>query len=90
MRFNVRLSQKDGEKLEELASKRGVNASDLIRDLIRADHDRQAVTDALQELRTAAGNLATFKGGANSKETAEILRIVRIIAGVMPAAAKQL
>ena len=88
--FYVRLSQKDKQKLEELAKRRVMTASDIIRDMIRTAHDRQAVTDALQELRAVAVSLTGAKGGNGSNDTAEILRIVTLIGNAMPSVAKQL
>ncbi len=90
MRFNVRLTQKDGQKLEELANKRGMNASDLIRDMIRSGHERQTVTDALQEIRAAITKIPTASGNGNNQDVAEIKRIVSMIAMAMPSVARHL
>lgn len=88
--FYVRLSQKDKQKLEELAKRRGMTASDIIRDMIRTGHDHQSVADALQDLRVVAGSLAAHKGSNNNGDITEIRRIVTLIAMAMPSVAKKL
>ncbi len=91
MKFSVRLSQADERKLEELAGKRGMTPSDLIRDLIRTGYDRQAVSEALKEVKAAAAGLAARnQSSGGSEDIAEIRRIVTLIGKAMPAVAKSI
>jgi predicted DNA-binding ribbon-helix-helix protein len=89
MRITIRLSREDGKKLEEITDQHGMTISDLIRDLIRNGYERQALTEALREIRTIAGGLAAHRGGiGKSEDIAEIRRIVTLIAKAMPSVAK--
>ncbi len=86
---SVRLSQEDKAKLEELAEKSGMTISEIIREMIRTGYERQSVAEVLQEIRAAAGKMSVRKdGNAQSKDIAEIRRIVTMIARAMPAVAK--
>ncbi len=90
MKFSVRLSQADEQKLEELAEKRGMTPSDLVRDMIRTGSDRESVLDALKELRDEAAGLAAGKrSSSGSEDIAEIRRIVTLIGKAMPAIARK-
>ena len=91
MRITIRLTRQDEQRMEEMAEQRGLTTSDLIRELIRTGHERQAVADALQELRAVAGSLAAHKGGSgSSQDIAEIRRIVTLIARAMPSVARHI
>jgi len=84
---SVRLSPEDKAKLEELAEKSGMTISEIIREMIRNGYERQAVTNALQEIRAIAGSLAAG-GNGKGEDVAEIRRIVTLIAKAMPSVAK--
>ncbi len=89
MKFSVRLSPADEQRLEELAEKRGMTLSDLVRDMIRTGYDRRAIYEALNHLDAAAARLAAQKqvrGG--SDDIAEIRRIVTLIGKAMPSVSK--
>ena len=91
MKFSVRLSHEDTQKLEEMAGRRGITASDLVRDMIRAGYDHQAVTETLKEIKVVIDSLGPHKGKNNdSGDIAEIRRIVTLIGMAMPSVAKQL
>ncbi len=91
MKFSVRLSHEDAQKLEEMAVRRGITASDLVRDMIRAGYDHQAVTEALKEIKVVIGSLCVHKGeNSDSGDIVEIRRIVTLIGMAMPSVAKQL
>jgi hypothetical protein len=88
-RVNARLTDEENRKVEEMADKRGMTVSDVIRDLIRAGYDQNAVMSALTEIRAAAGQLAAQRNGnSNSADVAEIRRLVTLIASAMPSVAK--
>lgn len=57
MKFSVRLSPADERRLEEMADKRCMTPSDLMRDMIRTGYDRQAGSEALKELKVAVASL---------------------------------
>jgi hypothetical protein len=87
--LGVKLTNQDKRILEELAENSGMTVSEFIRYMIRAGHERQAVADALQEIRAAVGKMAAQKGGiGQSEDIAEIRRIVTLMAKAMPAVAK--
>lgn len=89
MRITIRLSREDGKKLEEITDQHGMTISDLIRDLIRNGYERQALTEALREIGTIAGDLAAHRGmTGKSEDIAEIRRIVTLIAKAMPSVAR--
>ncbi len=91
MNFSVRLSKADEQRLEELAEKRGMTLSDLVRDMIRTGYDRQAVYEALKEVKTAAARLAAHEQSRGGREdVAEIRRIVTLIGKSMPSVSKQI
>ena len=91
MKFSVRLSHEDTQKLEEMAGRRGITASDLVRDMIRVGYDHQAVAEALKEIKVVIDSLAAHKGENNvSGHIVEIRRIVTLIGMAMPSVAKQL
>ena len=86
---SVRLSYEDKAKLKELAEKSGMTISEIIREMIRNGYERQALTEALRDIRAIAGGLAAHKGGSGkSEDIAEIRRIVTLIARAMPSVAK--
>ncbi len=86
--LGVKVTDEEKRKIEELAGKRGMTVSDLIRDMIRNDDGRRTLTDVLQEIKTIVGNLAVHHGGTNDKDIAEIRRIVTLMARAMPAVSK--
>ncbi len=88
---SVRLSREDKAKLEELAEKKGLTISEIIREMIRTGYERHAIADGLQEIRAAVGEMAAHKGGnAPSEDIAEIRRIVTLIARAMPSVARHI
>ena len=95
-KVSVRFSDAEHKKLVELIGqeKPGTTASDVIRDLFRAHYSNLALSNDLvaarAEILKELEKLSEQQGGGSSKEVAEILRIVRIVASTMPAAAKQL
>ncbi len=89
MKFSVRLSREDERRLEEMADKRNMTPSDLVREMIRTGYDHQVVSQALKEIRAAAGSLAAQeRGSGGTHDVAEIRRIVTLIARAMPSVAK--
>ncbi len=91
MNFSVRLSKADEQRLEEMAEKRGMTLSDLVRDMIRTGYDRQAVYEALKEVKAAAARLAAQKqDSGGSADIVEIRRIVTLIGKAMPAVSRQI
>ena len=46
---SFRLSKEDNQKLEEMAERHGMNASELIREMIRNGYERHAVSVALRK-----------------------------------------
>lgn len=91
MKFSVRLSHEDAQKLEGMAVRRGITPSDLVRDMIRVGYNHETVTEALKEIKVVIGCLAAHKGENNeSGDISEIRRIVTLIGMAMPSVAKQL
>jgi predicted DNA-binding protein len=86
---SFRLSNEDSQKLEELTARRGMNASEIIRELIRNGYERHAASVTLDEIKATIKSMAAQKGGSGSSEDlTEIRRIVTLIAMAMPAVAK--
>ncbi len=84
----IRLREEDRKRLEELTARLGKNTTEVIRDLIQADYDRQAVSDTLKEIKAVLTNIAAQK--TTSADVAEIKRIVTLIGRAMPAVSKHL
>ena len=89
--IGIKLSKEDKRKLEELMENRGMNVSELIRDLIRNSYDQHAAVDVLKEIKAIAGRLATHSDrSGNNQDIVEIRRIVTLMACAMPAVAKHI
>jgi hypothetical protein len=78
----VRLSDEEYADIEVEASQRGVTVSDVIRNMLYAS---KSLKDVKDEIRLA---LAQKTGDGGLNDTAEIKRIVTLIARAMPAVAK--
>ena len=86
---SFRLSKEDSQKLEEMAERHGMNASELIREMIRNGYERHAVSVALEEIKATLNGMSVQKGGTiKSEDVTEIRRIVTLIAMAMPSVAK--
>ncbi len=85
----VRMTDDEKRKLEKMAEVSGMTISDLIRDLIRNDHQRQSILEALDQLKLVAGTVSSPRRGSN-EDISEIRRIVTLIARAMPAVAARL
>ncbi len=84
----IRLREEDRKRLEELTARLGKNTTEVIRDLIQAGYDRQAVSVTLKEIEAVLTNIAAQKPA--SADVAEIKRIVTLIGRAMPAVSKHL
>ena len=95
---SFRISERDRERLEELAEQRGITTSDLMRDMIRQGYQHQALISILDGVRKQhSQEIAQFreevlslqKGGVGgSQDLTEIRHIVTLMALAMPAVAK--
>ncbi len=86
---SFRLSKEDRQKLEEIAERRGMSTSELMREMIRNGYDKHAFSVALEEIRAAINGIAAQKGDSpGNEDLAEIRRIVTLIAMAMPSVAK--
>jgi predicted DNA-binding protein len=85
----VKMTSEEKQKLHKLAEKSGMTISDWIRDMIRNDHQRQTISEALDQLKLVAGAFSAQGGGnGNSEDISEIRRIVTLIARAMPSVAR--
>ena len=85
----VKMTTDEKKKLEKMAERSGMTISDLIRDMIRNDHQRQSISEALDKLKLVAGNISSQRtGNLPNEDISEIRRIVTLIAMAMPAVAK--
>lgn len=95
---SFRISERDRERLEELAEQRGITTSDLMRDMIRQGYQNQALITILDGIRKQHSEEIVQlreefrflqKGGVGgSEDLTEIRRIVTLMALAMPAVAK--
>ena len=85
----VKMTNDEKQKLHKLAEKSGMTISDWIRDTIRNDHQRQTISEALDQLKLVAGDVSSQGGGSGNREDiTEIRRIVTLIARAMPSVAR--
>ncbi len=85
----VKMTNEEKHKLHKLAEKSGMTISDWIREMIRNDHQRQTISEALDQLKSVAGAVSSQGGGnRNSVDISEIRRIVTLIARAMPSVAR--
>jgi hypothetical protein len=87
----VKMTDDEKRKLEKMAEVSGMTISDLIRDLIRNDHVRRSILEALDQLKSVAGTVSSPKVEKVSQEDiSEIRRIVTLIGMAMPSVSRQL
>lgn len=87
----VKMTNDEKQKLEKMAERRGMTISDLVRDMIRNDHQRQTISEALDQLKSVAGTISSQRAvNGNNEDISEIRRIVTLIARAMPAVAKHI
>ncbi len=85
----VKMTNEEKQKLHKLAEKSGMTISDWIRNMIRNDHERQTMSEALDQLKLVAGTMSSQRGGSgNGQDISEIRRIVTLMARAMPSVAK--
>ena len=84
----IRLRDQDKQKLDELEAKLGKNTTEVIRELIQRDHERESTKDILVEIKTALTKIANRKTSA--EDITQIRHIVLLIAEAMPFVARQL
>jgi predicted DNA-binding protein len=95
---SFRISERDRERLEEMAEQRGMTTSDLMRDMIRQGYQHHALVSILDGIRKQHSQeivqlreefKSLQKGGVGgSQDLTEIRRIVTLMALAMPAVAK--
>ncbi len=87
----VKMTNDEKQKLHELAEKSGMTISDWIRSMIRNDHQRQSISEVVDQFKLVAGAVSSFKdGNVSSKDIAEIRRIVTLIGMAMPSVSKHI
>ena len=87
----VKMTADEKQKLEKMAERRGMTISDLVRDMIRNDHQRQTISEALDQLKSVAGTISSQRAvNGNNEDISEIRRIVTLIARAMPSVAKHI
>lgn len=87
----VKMTNDEKQKLEKMAERRGMTISDLVRDMIRNDHQRQTISEALDQLKSVAGTISSQRAvNGNNEDISEIRRIVTLIARAMPSVAKHI
>ncbi len=87
----VKMTNDEKQKLEKMAEKSGMTISDWIRDMIRNDHQRQTISEALDQLKSVAGTISSQRAvNGNNEDISEIRRIVTLIARAMPSVAKHI
>ncbi len=87
----VKMTNDEKQKLHELAEKSGMTISDWIRSVIRNDHQRQSISEIIDQLKLVTGTLSPQRGGTvSSEDIAEIRRIVTLIGMAMPSVAKHI
>ncbi len=85
----VKMTNDEKQKLHKLAEKSGMTISDWIRSMIRNDHQRQSLSEALDQLKSVAGAVSSQRSGnVSSEDILEIKRIVTLIGRAMPAVSK--
>jgi|GEM_PF-4749806 len=85
----VKMTNDEKQKLHKMAEKSGMTISDWIRDMIRNDHQRQTISEALDQLKSVAGTVSSQRSvNGNNEDVSEIRRIVTLIARAMPSVAK--
>ncbi len=87
----VKMTDDEKQKLEKMAERSGMTISDLVRDMIRNDHQRQTISEALDQLKSVAGTISSQRAvNGNNEDISEIRRIVTLIARAMPSVAKHI
>jgi Ribbon-helix-helix protein, copG family len=87
----VKMTNDEKQKLEKMAERSGMTVSDLVRDMIRNDHQRQTISEALDQLKSVAGTISSQRAvNGNNEDISEIRRIVTLIARAMPSVAKHI
>jgi hypothetical protein len=87
----VKMTNDEKQKLEKMAERTGMTISDLVRDMIRNDHQRQTISEALDQLKSVAGTISSQRAvNGNNEDISEIRRIVTLIARAMPSVAKHI
>jgi predicted DNA-binding protein len=82
---SFRLTPEDRKKLDEMAVKKGMTVSELIRDMIRNSYEQLAVSDATHKIDKLSNDLAKLQKGAS-----RTLYIVTLLAQASPFVARQL
>ncbi len=87
----VKMTNDEKQKLHELAEKSGMTISDWIRSMIRNNHQRHSISEAVAQLKLVTGTLSPQRGGTvSSEDIAEIRRIVTLIGMAMPSVSKHI
>ncbi len=87
----VKMTNDEKQMLHKLAEKSGMTISDWIRNMVRNDHERQSISEAIDQLKLVTGTISSQRGGTvSSEDIAEIRRIVTLIGRAMPSVAKNI